>query len=60
MKKLMMMGAMVSATFAAGALQTMATCDRSEEPVKVILDTDMLTEFDDVGVLACLHALADA
>ena len=30
------------------------------EPVKVILDTDMLTDFDDVGALACLHALADA
>lgn len=29
-------------------------------PVKVILDTDMLTDFDDVGALACLHALADA
>lgn len=30
------------------------------QPVKVILDTDMLTDFDDVGALACLHALADA
>jgi len=30
------------------------------EPVRVILDTDMLTDFDDVGALACLHALADA
>ena len=29
-------------------------------PVKVIFDTDMLTDFDDVGALACLHALADA
>ena len=29
-------------------------------PVKVILDTDMITDFDDVGALACLHALADA
>lgn len=28
-------------------------------PVKVIFDTDMLTDFDDVGALACLHALAD-
>ena len=27
---------------------------------KVIFDTDMLTDFDDVGALACLHALADA
>ena len=30
------------------------------EPVKVIFDTDMYTDFDDVGALACLHALADA
>ena len=30
------------------------------EPVKIILDTDMLTDFDDVGALACLHAMADA
>lgn len=27
---------------------------------KVIFDTDMLTDFDDVGALACLHAMADA
>ena len=32
----------------------------SADPVKVIFDTDMLTDFDDVGALACLHALADA
>jgi len=32
----------------------------SAEPVKVIFDTDMLTDFDDVGALACLHAMADA
>ena len=30
------------------------------EPVKIIWDTDMLTDFDDVGALACLHAMADA
>ena len=29
-------------------------------PVKVIFDTDMIGDFDDVGALACLHALADA
>ena len=27
---------------------------------RVIFDTDMITDFDDVGALACLHALADA
>lgn len=32
----------------------------TSSPLKVILDTDMLTDFDDVGALACLHALADA
>jgi inosine-uridine nucleoside N-ribohydrolase len=30
------------------------------QPVKIIFDTDMLTDFDDVGALASLHALADA
>lgn len=30
------------------------------EPVKVIFDSDMISDFDDVGALACLHALADA
>ena len=30
------------------------------EPVKVIFDTDMVEDYDDVGALACLHALADA
>ena len=30
------------------------------KPVKVIFDTDMYTDFDDVGALACLHALQDA
>ena len=31
-----------------------------KEPVKIIFDTDMYTDFDDAGALACLHALADA
>ena len=30
------------------------------EPVKVIFDTDMYTDFDDAGALACLHALTAA
>ena len=30
------------------------------DPVKVIFDTDMYTDIDDAGALACLHALADA
>lgn len=32
----------------------------SKEPARVIFDTDMYTDFDDAGALACLHALADA
>ena len=34
--------------------------EAAKEPVKVIFDTDMYTDFDDAGALACLHALADA
>ena len=32
----------------------------SGAPEKIIFDTDMYTDFDDVGALATLHALADA
>lgn len=32
----------------------------SAAPVKIIFDTDMISDFDDVGALACLHAMADA
>ena len=39
---------------------TAENVQRCGAPVKVIFDTDMLTDFDDVGALACLHALADA
>lgn len=45
-------------------LMTLFVCgltllDRAD-PVKVIFDTDMYTDFDDVGALTCLHAMADA
>ena len=33
---------------------------RDARPVKVILDTDMIMDYDDMGALACLHAMADA
>jgi len=46
-------------TFLAGVTVALALAVRAE-PVKVIFDTDMYTDFDDVGALACLHALADA
>ena len=26
---------------------------------KIIFDTDMVEDYDDVGAMACLHALAD-
>ena len=53
------------AAFAVALLAGCAGLGRSDraadaEPVKVIFDTDMYTDFDDAGALACLHALADA
>ena len=44
----------------AGYLSALGLKTPRAEPPKVIFDTDMLTDFDDVGALACLHALADA
>ena len=32
----------------------------AKEPVRVIFDTDMYTDYDDVGAVAMLHAFADA
>lgn len=32
---------------------------RSDEPVKILFDTDMTTDCDDAGAMAVLHALAD-
>ena len=51
--------------FAMAALALAAGCCSTRdfakhEPVKVILDTDMISDYDDMGALACLHALADA
>jgi len=42
------------------ALGLVAAIGLRAGPVKVVFDTDMYTDFDDVGALACLHALADA
>ena len=47
-----------SASFAVAAL--FAAVSLHAAPVKIIFDSDMITDFDDVGALACLHALADA
>jgi len=42
------------------ALALAANVVLAAAPVKVIFDTDMLTDYDDAGALACLHALADS
>ena len=34
--------------------------NKTPEPVKVIFDTDMGPDYDDVGAIAVLHALADS
>ena len=47
------------AAVAAGCCSTgNSVCGR--EPVKIILDTDMISDYDDMGAMACLHAMADA
>ena len=43
-----------------GALVAATSSASDATPVKVIFDTDMICDFDDVGALACLHAMADA
>ena len=48
--------ALVVALFACDALISPA----GQPATKVIFDSDMLTDIDDVGALSCLHALADA
>ncbi len=42
------------------ALLALTPMMRAQEPPSVIVDTDMLTDCDDAGALAVLHALADA
>lgn len=46
---------LVSVGVACMGLMVVAT-----EPVKILFDTDMYTDYDDIGALAMLHALADA
>ena len=60
MKKAIVLMACASAMLAAVAYGDSTPAAGSRQPVKIIFDTDMLTDFDDVGALACLHALADA
>lgn len=35
-------------------------CSNTDKPVNLIFDTDMAPDYDDVGALALLHALADS
>ena len=35
-------------------------CKKQQEPVSVIFDTDMGPDYDDVGAMALLHAMADS
>src|SRR5579862_7346615 len=46
-------GALIAALLAGAAALA------GQEPARVIVDTDMLTDCDDAGALAVLHALAD-
>ena len=38
----------------------LSACTLAAAPVRVIFDTDMCGDYDDVGALAVLNALADA
>jgi hypothetical protein len=35
-------------------------CREEKKPVSIIFDTDLATDYDDVGALTMLHALADS
>ena len=59
-KRRMLGGHCVMKKSAVAILGTVAALALGAAPVKIIFDTDMITDFDDVGALACLHALADA
>ena len=51
-------GGMLRLGLLAGLLMTLAA--GAQPAQKVVFDTDMVEDYDDVGALACLHALADA
>ena len=51
---------LVALMVAAFAVCAFAAESPVREPAKVIFDTDMLTDYDDIGAIAVLHALADA
>ena len=51
-------GRKLAALLAVGMLAFGAAADKA--PVKIIFDTDMIGDYDDVGAMAVLHKLADA
>ncbi len=46
--------------FALFFLMLCVACGKVDKPVNLIFDTDMAPDYDDVGALALLHALADS
>ena len=51
-------GRKLAALLAVGMLALCSAADKA--PVKIIFDTDMIGDYDDVGAMAVLHKLADA
>ena len=52
-------GARRAAGILAGIACALSAMTGMANPPGVVFDTDMVTDYDDVGALACLHALAD-
>ena len=50
----------VAGLAALAAIGVFAASPEQHEKVKVILDSDMIEDYDDMGALAILHAMADA
>ena len=42
------------------AIGTLCSCSSNHNTTRIIFDTDMAPDYDDVGALAILHALADS
>ncbi|MDR1558031.1 MAG: nucleoside hydrolase [Tannerellaceae bacterium] len=42
------------------AILALCSCSRGQQPVNLILDTDLGPDYDDVGSMALMHALADS
>ena len=57
MKKLVI--ALALSALCGGTVFAAEPVDPGKAPVKIIFDTDMFTDYDDIGALAMLHTLAD-